>query len=95
MSVRFSEDISHIVMESRGETSCEITLDDVVLDDLDRACDEGEVYVGSTRVPCDQDNRVEGFWLPDNTTLEITGSYCRMLKEAVGVRVAFPCDVLK
>ena len=93
-SEQLTDEISKIVIENRGETRCDITIDDAALTDPILACDEGEVYVQSTKVPCDRENKAEGFWVKDAKNFEIVGSYCTLLQETMSLRAGFPCALL-
>ncbi|MDD9970969.1 MAG: VWA domain-containing protein [Myxococcales bacterium] len=93
-SAQLTEEISKIVHDARGEITCRIEIDDAKLTDPQQACEEGEVFVQSSKVPCDQDNRSEGFFVQDDTVIEIVGSYCKLLEETMALRAMFPCAVL-
>ena len=93
-SAQLTDEISKIVFDNRGQTTCEITIDDAALTDPVLACDEGEVFVQSTKVPCDRENKAEGFWVKDAKSFEIVGSYCTLLQETMSLRAGFPCALL-
>jgi hypothetical protein len=93
-SAQLTDEITQIVFSSRGSTTCEVTIDSAKLTNLEQACEQGEVFVQTSKVPCDQTGRSEGFFVKDETTIEIVGSYCQRLEESMSLRAMFPCEVL-
>jgi len=93
-SDQLTDEITKIVFSSRGTTTCEITIEDAKLTNLDEACERGDVFVQSSKVPCDQAGRTEGFFVKDDKTIEIVGSYCQLLEDTMSLRAMFPCEIL-
>ena len=91
-SAQLTAEISRIVTQNLGRTTCEVTIENAKLGDPMMACEGGEVYVQSVRVPCDQRNMAEGFWVKSENTIEIVGSHCHRLQETMDLRAAFPCE---
>ncbi|MDD9938732.1 MAG: hypothetical protein OXT09_34290 [Myxococcales bacterium] len=87
-------ELSDIVISSIGKASCTVPLNGGRLQFWDEACEVGEVFVGPTKVPCDQANKADGFYIKDEGTIEIVGSYCTMLEEQGVLKASFPCTVI-
>lgn len=93
-SQTLSEEIARIVMSTIGQTSCEVTIQNASLSDPLAACQQGEVLVGPTKVPCDQEAKQEGFFVKNENTIQVVGSYCDMLQRDQKLDARFPCTVL-
>ncbi|MDD9945927.1 MAG: hypothetical protein OXU20_33085 [Myxococcales bacterium] len=93
-SASLSQEISTIVGENRGSVMCEITIQDAQLTNATMACEEGRVLIQGLKVPCDQANKAEGFYVKDEQTFEVVGSYCMMLQSGLDLRADFPCELL-
>ncbi|MDD9967349.1 MAG: hypothetical protein OXR73_14030 [Myxococcales bacterium] len=93
-SEQLTQEIAQIVSSSRGSVTCELTIQDAKLTNLNQACEQGEVFVQSTKVPCDQKDRSDGFYVKDQRTIEIVGSFCEQLEDTMSLRAMFPCEIL-
>lgn len=89
-----AQEIQRIVMDTVGQTSCEVVLTNGSLVQPALACEQGSVFVGPTRVPCDQDNRQSGFFVKSENTIELVGEYCNQLKRDRAIEATFPCTVV-
>lgn len=92
-SQSLADEIATIVQSTVGQTSCNVTIQEGRLVDRESACQQGEVRISGNPVPCDQANREEGFFVVDDTTIRVVGSYCDLLKRDQALQANFPCDV--
>lgn len=91
-SQALADEIAGIVQSAVGQTSCQITLQQGRLVNPETACAQGDVRVSGSSVPCDQDRRREGFFVVDDTTIRVVGSYCDTLQREQDLTANFPCD---
>ncbi len=83
-----------IVQSAVGVASCEVPLQGGRLSTLQEACEQGSVTVGGQPVPCDQENRSEGFYLKDVSTMQLVGSACTKLETVGSLSAVFPCELI-
>ena len=93
-STSLTAEISSIVVENRGSVMCEVTIQDAKLTHTTMACEGGRVLVQSTKVPCDQVNKTEGFYVKDEQTFVVVGSYCETLQAGEELQADFPCELI-
>jgi len=89
--VELQNAMSMILQSTASVASCDITLTDGALDDLQGACDRGTVLLGPDKLACDANN---GFQVTGPSQMELFGTACDQLMAGGILHASFPCDVV-
>jgi hypothetical protein len=87
-------ELQNIIQSASAAPSCEVTLQGGKLKDLDAACERGTVTVNNEPITCDQQNKVEGFWVKGPDRIELVGSACEKLQTQGQLSASFPCEFI-
>jgi len=80
-----------IMQKTASIASCDITLTDGALGDLQGACERGDVTLGPNKLACDSTN---GFQVTGASQMELFGTACDELMAGGILHASFPCDVV-
>lgn len=80
-----------IIQETAAVASCDIVLQGGMLEDLDGACERGEVFLGPAKLACDGQ---DGFTVTGSSNVSLHGQACDDLMAGGYLTATFPCDVI-
>lgn len=83
--------MASIIQETAAVASCDIVLEGGALDDLEGACERGDVTLGPTKLACDP---VDGFSVTGSSAISLHGAACDALMAGGYLTATFPCDVV-
>jgi hypothetical protein len=86
--------LAEIIQSAAAAPSCEVSLEGGKLNDLVSACERGTVTVNGALIACDQQDKIDGFWVKSADQIELVGSACDKLQAEGQLSAAFPCDVI-